>query len=198
DVFGEVLAGDLDKNPYTFTGKRFDSESELYHFHFRQYDAMVGIWTTADPIGILGGINLFSYVENNPVNLVDAFGLHTGGYGGPETGDETANGDIAGGPSSTNDSHSDFYDNYDVYGYGNIGYYGNIVGLINKTTLNELFSFFADWDWSWMINIGAQTLAEELAKDFVGTAASSALKAFNFAFGIFDPFPNDAHAPTCE
>ncbi|MBM9606770.1 hypothetical protein JWG88_21255, partial [Desulfopila inferna] len=42
DVFGEVLAGDLDKNPYTFTGKRFDSESELYHFHFRQYDAMVG------------------------------------------------------------------------------------------------------------------------------------------------------------
>jgi len=74
DVFGEVLSGDLKENTYAFTGKRFDVENGTYHFHFRQYDAKVGVWTTPDPIGILGGINLYSYVENNPANLIDRYG----------------------------------------------------------------------------------------------------------------------------
>jgi RHS repeat-associated protein len=101
DVFGEVLAGDLTDNPYAFTGKRFDAESGLYHFHFRQYDATVGVWTTPDPIGILGGINLYAYVQNNPVNLVDILGLHLGGPEGP--GDH---GDIGGSESNSDDGSS--------------------------------------------------------------------------------------------
>ena len=27
------------------------------------------MWTTPDPIGVLGGVNLYGYVQNNPVNL---------------------------------------------------------------------------------------------------------------------------------
>ena len=79
DVFGEVLSGDLADNTYAFTGKRFDVESQTYHFHFRQYDAKVGVWTTPDPIGILGGINVYSYVGNNPINFFDYLGLETEG-----------------------------------------------------------------------------------------------------------------------
>ncbi|WP_304511260.1 RHS repeat-associated core domain-containing protein [Desulfopila sp. IMCC35008] len=75
DAFGEVLAGDLSDNPYAFTGQRLDPESNLYHFHFRKYDAGVGVWTTTDPIGVNGGINLYKYVENNPVNQKDLLGL---------------------------------------------------------------------------------------------------------------------------
>ncbi len=75
DAFGEVLAGDLSDNQYTFTGKRLDPESNLYHFHFRNYDAEAGVWTTADPIGVLGGVNLYQYVKSNPVNFRDWLGL---------------------------------------------------------------------------------------------------------------------------
>ncbi|WP_370362730.1 hypothetical protein [Desulfopila sp. IMCC35008] len=38
-----MLAGDLGSNPYAFTGQRLDPESNLYHFHFRKYDAEVGV-----------------------------------------------------------------------------------------------------------------------------------------------------------
>ena len=34
------------------------------------------MWPTPDPIGIMGGINLYTYVGNNPVNRVDLLGLY--------------------------------------------------------------------------------------------------------------------------
>jgi uncharacterized protein RhaS with RHS repeats len=34
---------------------------------------------TPDPIGLSGGINLFSYVQNDPVNLIDPSGLYSTG-----------------------------------------------------------------------------------------------------------------------
>jgi RHS repeat-associated protein len=76
-----VLAGNLAENPYAFTGQRLDPESDLYHFHFRKYDAEVGVWATADPIGILGGVNLYQYVESNPINFNDWLGLVCGSTG---------------------------------------------------------------------------------------------------------------------
>jgi RHS repeat-associated protein len=70
-----VLAGDLTNNTYAFTGQRLDPESNLYHFHFRQYDAEVGVWTTRDPAGVLGGVNVYEYVFGNPINNIDFLGL---------------------------------------------------------------------------------------------------------------------------
>lgn len=85
DAFGELLAGDTDINEYTFGGQRLDPESGLYHFHFRQYDPVAGVWTTPDPISVFGGVNLYQYVGNNPVNYRDWLGLSeisdvNGGY----------------------------------------------------------------------------------------------------------------------
>ena len=37
---------------------------------------MTGVWATPDPIGILGGINFYAYVKNNPVKWVDPLGLY--------------------------------------------------------------------------------------------------------------------------
>ena len=42
---------------------------------YRSYDPVIGRWQARDPIGIKGGINLYGYVGNNPVNLWDPLGL---------------------------------------------------------------------------------------------------------------------------
>ncbi len=51
----------------------------------RAYDAYSGRWLSRDPAGEAGGINLYGYVEQNPVNLIDSYGLWefsaSGGFG---------------------------------------------------------------------------------------------------------------------
>jgi len=39
------------------------------------YDAVLGRFATRDPIGEYGGVNLYAYVGNNPVNHTDRLGL---------------------------------------------------------------------------------------------------------------------------
>jgi uncharacterized protein RhaS with RHS repeats len=47
------------------------------YYRARYYDPRVGRFTTKDPIGFAGGdTNLYAYVMNDPVNLVDPMGLY--------------------------------------------------------------------------------------------------------------------------
>jgi RHS repeat-associated protein len=57
------------------TGREFDKETGLYYYRARYYDPMEGRFITKDPIGFIGGINLYIYVQNNPVNIIDPLGL---------------------------------------------------------------------------------------------------------------------------
>ena len=59
-----------------FAGGLYDSDTSLVRFGARDYDAEVGRWTSKDPISFAGGdSNLYGYVLNDPVNLVDPWGL---------------------------------------------------------------------------------------------------------------------------
>jgi RHS repeat-associated protein len=61
---------------HRFTGKPFDVAVGLQYNVNRWYDAVVGRWTSEDPIGFGGGhANLNIYTGNSPVNRVDPFGL---------------------------------------------------------------------------------------------------------------------------
>ncbi len=76
DAYGNILEspGTLEQ-PYTYTGREFDSESGLYYLRARYYDPTTGRFLQKDPIGVLNNVNLYPYARNNSTNLVDPLGL---------------------------------------------------------------------------------------------------------------------------
>ncbi len=77
DAFGNVT---LDTNPgfqpFGFAGGLYDRDTQLVRFSARDYDATTGRWTVKDPIGLGGGqTNLYTYVNNDPINRIDPSGL---------------------------------------------------------------------------------------------------------------------------
>ena len=64
------------KNSYTFTGREWDRETALHYYRARYYDPVEGRFISRDPISFAGGdVNLYGYVQGNPVNWVDPDGL---------------------------------------------------------------------------------------------------------------------------
>ena len=76
--FGEVIraTGPMAKlNPFLFSTKYYDWETGLYYYGYRYYNPSTGTWPSRDPIGELGGKNLYGFVKNNPVSNADKFGF---------------------------------------------------------------------------------------------------------------------------
>jgi RHS repeat-associated protein len=51
-----------------------DEETGFSYHGSRYYAGWLGRWTSCDPIGTPGGINLYRYVNNRPISLVDKTG----------------------------------------------------------------------------------------------------------------------------
>ncbi len=60
--------------PLKFQGQFYDVETGLHYNRFRYYDSDVGMFIQRDPIGLLGGNNVFQYAPN-PIHWVDPWGL---------------------------------------------------------------------------------------------------------------------------
>ena len=76
DEWGNILS---DTNPgftpFGFAGCLYDQDTKLCRFGARDYDASIGRWLSKDPILFEGGdTNLYGYVLQDPVNLIDPKG----------------------------------------------------------------------------------------------------------------------------
>jgi RHS repeat-associated protein len=85
DVFGAVAITDATSNPlatsaignrFMFTGREWLKELCLYDYRNRLYSADLGRFLQTDPLRFKAGdVNLYRYVGNSPVDLVDPKGL---------------------------------------------------------------------------------------------------------------------------
>ncbi|EGJ8563448.1 hypothetical protein IOA06_003744 [Salmonella enterica] len=81
--FGENAAdisnsGAYFHQPLRLPGQYFDDETGLHYNLFRYYAPECGRFVSQDPIGLVGGINLYQY-GSNPLSWIDPWGL-TGTY----------------------------------------------------------------------------------------------------------------------
>jgi RHS repeat-associated protein len=68
---------------FRYTGQRYDAEtagsasqpSGLYYYRARMYSPTWGRFLQTDPISYSGGMNLYAYVNNSPINWGDPYGL---------------------------------------------------------------------------------------------------------------------------
>jgi len=78
DPYGNCFVGSTpcssSGEPYRFTGRRFDAETGLYYYRARYYDPVKGRFLQTDPVGYSLDLNLYVYVENEPVDLSDPSG----------------------------------------------------------------------------------------------------------------------------
>ena len=71
DSDGEVVA----RNRYRFQCREWSAATGLVNFRARWYDPVTGRWLSKDPIGLNGGLNLYAFCGNDPINYCDFEGL---------------------------------------------------------------------------------------------------------------------------
>ncbi len=69
-----TFTGAPSANPFQYTGRENDGTG-LYYYRARYYHPGLQRFISEDPVGFEGGINWYSYVENNPITGVDPLGL---------------------------------------------------------------------------------------------------------------------------
>ncbi len=113
DPFGkETLTPSMPVTRVGFTGQDHDRDLGLIDMHGRIYDPLAGRFLTADPL--LQGLNHYSYVQNDPINLTDPSGLFT------------LNGDAASGVYDFGDVDPVTVPRPSAVGGGNFGSFGDI------------------------------------------------------------------------
>lgn len=78
DAFGKTLRESgpyAGSNPFRYSTKYTDIETGLVYYGLRYYSPSLGRFITKDPIEEQGGINLYNFVRNNPINKWDYIGL---------------------------------------------------------------------------------------------------------------------------
>lgn len=70
----ELSASESVGSRFRYTGREWDPRANLYYYRNRWYDPGTAHFSQYDPIGHDGGVNLYGYVDGNPVRLTDPLG----------------------------------------------------------------------------------------------------------------------------
>ncbi len=132
--FGGVFALSQNVQPYKYNGKELDTEKGLnwYDYGARQYDAVLGRFTTMDPMAEkYYSTSSYAYCENNPVKFIDPDGKKKVIYNPDGTYKETTHNNLL---------HNTFVGRKEYIDYGN-----------RKVQLSEQ----EFWDWQRTGNYGS-------------------------------------------
>jgi RHS repeat-associated protein len=150
----------LASGSYQYTARRFDPEtagsaaqpSGLYYYRARMYSPTWGRFMRVDPIGYVGGGNLYAYTNNDPLNNTDPYGTDTLqiGLGGtvvlPVPFFPALSVNVLGGFGVVIDTHGNVA-GYGYYGGGGgagaVGGIGLNVQTSNADTINSIAGLFA-------------------------------------------------------
>jgi len=72
--FGETTPSTGEANPFQYAGRENDNTG-LYYNRARYYVPEWGRFMSEDPLGFEGGLNRFTYADNNPLGATDPMGL---------------------------------------------------------------------------------------------------------------------------
>ena len=70
----DIKLGEI-PNPLRLPGQYYDAETGLHYNRFRYHSPEWGRYMSKDPLAQTGGLNLYAYVGNNPLNQADPMGL---------------------------------------------------------------------------------------------------------------------------
>ena len=74
DANDNVLSQSATGNSILFTGRDYDAETGLYYYRARTMHPGLGRFMQHDPLMFVDGMNIYSYVKNNPAFFVDSMG----------------------------------------------------------------------------------------------------------------------------
>jgi RHS repeat-associated protein len=105
--YGESVFGAVEEKRYRFAGKERDDESGLTYVAARYLAVWTARWSSCDKLALSEGLNLFTYVRNNPVTMVDRNGkqaLNASDAGAPTPGGGST--EVAGAPTPPDEDAS--------------------------------------------------------------------------------------------
>jgi RHS repeat-associated protein len=87
DEYG--IPGTTNTGRFQYTGQAWIPELGIYYYKARMYSPTLGRFLQTDPVGYLGGMNLYGYTNDDPVDRVDPMGFRDIYVGGASDKDDT-------------------------------------------------------------------------------------------------------------